>query len=97
MDDQIFSTFINLRYTYGCTTSEGRDGPHIWEQNLKNEGEDVYAWEDVKVGALAREFTLNVFAHDESASVQVRGNGDAPILPTALVAGRGLTLFQGTR
>ncbi|KAI0247671.1 hypothetical protein BJV78DRAFT_1132750, partial [Lactifluus subvellereus] len=74
VDDRIFSTSIELRYTYGEVDVQlPRDemGLVFGEQNLnKNEGEDVYAWEDAKVGALARELTLNVFAHDESASVQ---------------------------
>ncbi|KAI0245502.1 uricase [Lactifluus subvellereus] len=74
VDDRIFSTSIDLRYTYGEVDMQlPRDemGLVFGEQNLnKNEGEDLYAWEDAKVGALAREITLDVFAHDESASVQ---------------------------
>lgn len=82
VDDRIFSTSIDLRYTYGevdVQLPRDEKGLVFGEQNLiKNRGEDVYAWEDAKVGALAREITLDVFAHDESASVQVGGNGDAP-------------------
>ncbi|KAI0247691.1 uricase [Lactifluus subvellereus] len=74
VDDRIFSTSIDLRYTYGevdVRLPRDEKGLVFGEQNLnKNEGEDVYAWEDAKVGALAREITLSVFAHDESASVQ---------------------------
>ncbi|KAH9991755.1 hypothetical protein BJV77DRAFT_1060671 [Russula vinacea] len=53
VDDRIFSTSVDLRYTYG-----------------ENGSGAVHPWEDAKVGARARETTLDVFAHDESASVQ---------------------------
>jgi urate oxidase len=82
VNDRIFSTSIDLRYTYGEVDVElPRDekGLVFGEQNLnKNGGGEVHAWEDVKVGALARDITLDVFANDESASVQVRGNEGMP-------------------
>ena len=82
VDDRIFSTSVELRYTYGevalgLPRDEGR--LDFGEQNFDRSGAgQVHAWEDAKVGALAREITMDVFAHDESASVQVRrmrGNG----------------------
>jgi urate oxidase len=77
--DRIFSTSVDLRYTYvEVDLRLPRDEKRLdfGEQNLnENEGGQVYTWEDAKVGALAREITLDVFANDESASVQVRGNG----------------------
>ncbi|KAI0247681.1 uricase [Lactifluus subvellereus] len=75
VDDRIFSTSIDLRYTYGevdVRLPRDEKGLVFGEQNLnKNKGEDVYAREDAKVGALARDITLSVFARDESASVQM--------------------------
>lgn len=91
VEDRIFSTSVDLRYTYGevgvrlpPAPSRGEDhederkkgglGVHDFgEENFDGGGaEVVHPWEDAKVGALARETTLDVFAHDESASVQVR-------------------------
>ena len=76
VDDRIFSTSVDLRYTYGevavrLPRDEARLG--FGEQNFdRNGAEEVHAWEDAKIGARAREITMDVFAHDESASVQVR-------------------------
>ena len=39
---------------------------------LDSEPGKVHALEDAKVGARTHEITMDVFAHDESASVQVR-------------------------
>jgi urate oxidase len=87
VDDRIFSTSVDLRYTYGEVgvklgprgdheDSEGRKGLGVinfGEENFDKRGTGaVHPWEDAKVGARARETTLDVFAHDESASVQVR-------------------------
>lgn len=87
VDDRIFSTSVDLRYTYGEVgvkllprgdheEGEGRQGlgaHDFGEENFDKKGtEAVHPWEDAKVGALARETTLDVFAHDDSASVQVR-------------------------
>ena len=76
VDDRIFSTSVDLRYAYGEVTvrlprDEARLG--FGEQNFdRNGAEGVHAWEDAEIGARAREITMDVFAHDESASVQVR-------------------------
>lgn len=76
VDDRIFSTAVDLMYTYGevavrLPRDEGR--LDFGEQNFdRNGAEEAYAWEDAKVGARTREITMDVFAHDESASVQVR-------------------------
>jgi len=74
VEDRIFSTSVDLKYTYSevavrLPRDEGR--LDFGEQNIdRNGGEEVQAWEDAKVGARAREITMDVFAHDESASVQ---------------------------
>jgi urate oxidase len=87
VDDRIFSTSVDLRYTFGEVgvkllprggheEGEGRQGLGVHdfrEESFDKKGtEAVHPWEDSKVGARARETTLDVFAHDESASVQVR-------------------------
>jgi urate oxidase len=83
VDDRIFSTSVDLKYTYGEVgvklpprgDHEGRKGLgalDFGEENFDKSGKVVPPWEDTKVGALARETTLDVFAHDDSASVQVR-------------------------
>jgi len=76
VDDRIFSTSVDLRYTYGEVAvrlpwDEAR--LDFGEQNFdRNGAEELGAWEDAEVGARAREITMDVFANDESASVQVR-------------------------
>ena len=76
VEDRIFSTSVDLMYTYGeVAVRLPRDDKRLdfGEQNFdRNGAEEVHAWEDAKVGAGAREITMDVFAHDESASVQVR-------------------------
>jgi urate oxidase len=76
VEDRIFSTSVDLRYTYGEVALElPRDEKRLifGEQNFDRTGaEGVHAWEDAKVGVRARETTMDVFARDESASVQVR-------------------------
>ena len=76
VDDRIFSTSVDLRYTYDevAVRLPGDEAKlDFGEQNFdRNGAEELYAWEDAKVGALAREITMDVFANDESASVQVR-------------------------
>jgi urate oxidase len=101
VDDRIFSTSVDLRYTYGevgvklpprgAHEDQGPSVLNFGEANLnkKSGTEVIYPWEDTKVGARARETTLDVFAHDESASVQVRvtrGNGGGS-LPITLFLG----------
>lgn len=75
VEDRIFSTSVDLKYTYSDLAvrfprDEGR--LDFGEQNFDRNGNGAEAWEDAKVGARAREITMDVFAHDESASVQVR-------------------------
>ena len=76
VDDRIFSTSVDLRYSYGevAVRLPGDEARlDFGEQNFdRNGAEEVYAWEDARVGARAREITMDVFANDESASVQVR-------------------------
>ena len=74
VDDRIFSTSVDLKYTYSeVAVRLPRDEGQLdfGEQNFDRRGA-LQAWEDAKVGARAREITMDVFAHDESASVQVR-------------------------
>jgi len=74
VDDRIFSTSVDLRYTYGeVAVRLPRDEAPLGfgEQNFdRSRAEEVHAWEDAEIGARAREITMDVFAHDESASVQ---------------------------
>ena len=83
VDDRIFSTSVDLRYTYaevgvklpprGAHEDQGPSVLDFGEETFDRSGTGViHPWEDTKVGARARETTLEVFAHDESASVQVR-------------------------
>jgi len=83
VDDRIFSTSVDLRYTYaevgvklpprGAHEDQGPTVLDFGEETFVRSGTGViHPWEDTKVGARARETTLDVFAHDESASVQVR-------------------------
>ncbi len=74
VDDRIFSTSVDLRYTYGQVNVQlpGDEKRLVFGVGNLNGG--VHPWEDAKVGARSREITLDVFAQDESASVQVRGN-----------------------
>ncbi len=81
VNDRIFSTSVDLKYTYGEVgvklpprgTHEDPSVVDFGEENFnKNGAEVIHPWEDTKVGARARETTLDVFADDESASVQVR-------------------------
>lgn len=81
VDDRIFSTSVDLRYTYGEVgvklpprghhEDQGASVLDFGEETFDRSGTGViHPWEDTKVGARARETTLDVFAHDESASVQ---------------------------
>jgi len=70
VDDRIFSTSVDLRYTYGQVDVQlPRDEKRL-VFGVENLIGGVHPWEDAKVGARSREITLNVFAQDESASVQ---------------------------
>jgi len=71
VEDRIFSTLVDLRYTYGEVAVQlPKDEKRLrfGEQNFDRIGPEV--WEDAKVGARAREITMEAFANDESASVQ---------------------------
>jgi len=74
VDDRIFSTSVDLRYTYGEVAVQLPNDEkrlRFGEQNFDRIGAgEVDVWEDAKVGARAREITMDVFANDESASVQ---------------------------
>lgn len=83
VDDRIFSTSVDLTYTYGevgvklpprgTHEDQGPSALDFGEETFDKSGTGViHPWEDTKIGARARETTLDVFAHDESASVQVR-------------------------
>jgi urate oxidase len=74
VDDRIFSTSVDLRYTYGQVNIQLPSDEKRLEFGVGNLSDGVHPWEDAKVGARSREITLDVFAQDESASVQVRGN-----------------------
>lgn len=67
VDDRIFSTSVDLRYTFGQVNVQLPSGLEFGVGNLSG---GVHPWEDANVGARSREITLDVFAQDESASVQ---------------------------
>ena len=79
VDDRIFSTSVDLRYTYGQVNVQLPSDEKRLAFGVENLNGGVHPWEDAKVGAQSREITLDVFAKDESASVQVRGNAELPI------------------
>jgi urate oxidase len=74
VDDRIFSTSVDLRYTFGQVNVQLPSDEKRLVFGVGNLSGGVHPWEDAKVGARSREITLDVFALDESASVQVRGN-----------------------
>jgi len=72
VDDRIFSTSVDLLYTFAAfeITAPG-DGKKLEfdREQIKGAGGHA-AWEGATVGELARATTLEIFATDESASVQ---------------------------
>ena len=83
VNDRIFSTSVDLRYTYrevgvklpprGAHEDQGPSFLDFGEETFdKSRTGVIHPWDDTKIGARAREATLDVFAQDESASVQVR-------------------------
>ena len=71
MDDRIFSTSVDLKYTYApfSVTKNTALDAFMLSEELSAEGT---AWDGNAVVAKTRTATLEVFAVDESASVQVR-------------------------
>ena len=71
VDDRIFSTSIDLTYTYkpfSVKQSTSLDAPALVSAEDSAPGS---AWDGVAIAAKARTATLEIFAEDESASVQV--------------------------
>ena len=71
--DRIFSTSVDLLYTFApfeITAPEDEKKLEFDRGQIKGAG-GLEAWEGIKVGESAREITLETFATDESASVQV--------------------------
>lgn len=71
VNDRIFSTAVDLKFTYApfpVTKNTALDAFKLSDE-LSAEGT---AWDGNAVVAKARTATLEVFAEDESASVQVR-------------------------
>jgi len=73
VNDRIFSTSVDLRYTYGQVDVGLPSDEKRLDFGVDNLSGGVHPWENAKVGERSREITLDVFAQDESASVQVRG------------------------
>ncbi|KAI0050474.1 uricase, partial [Auriscalpium vulgare] len=73
VDDRIFSTSVDLSYTFApFAIAEPSDDKKLAfsATNVGKEAETGGAWDGERISALARSITLDVFAHDESASVQ---------------------------
>lgn len=71
VNDRIFSTSVDLEYTFApVVISPPKDGKKL-EFVVPDMIEQGSVW-DEKVAERARRATLEVFAKDESASVQVR-------------------------
>lgn len=83
VDDRIFSTSVDLLYAFAqfeITAPKDEKKLELDKEQIKGEG-GLGAWEGVKVSESAREITLQVFATDESASVQVSvSNLAGPVL-----------------
>ena len=77
MDDRIFSTSVDLSYTFSdIKLVAPQDEKKLEFQVPLKEGDEGFkgsVWDD-SVAARARTATLEVFAVDESASVQVRNS-----------------------
>lgn len=75
VDDRIFSTSVDLTYTFGAialpTPADEKKFDFVIPKQKGDAGYAGSVWDD-EVGARARKATLDVFAVDESASVQVR-------------------------
>ena len=71
MDDRIFSTSVDLVYTFAPVAIPLPKDEKKLELIIPGNVQDGTVW-DEKVPERARKATLEVFAKDESASVQVR-------------------------
>ena len=73
VDDRIFSTSVDLLYTFApFEIAAPKDEKKLDFDKEQIEGAGgLGAWEGTKVGESARDLTLQTFATDESASVQV--------------------------
>ena len=71
MDDRIFSTSVDLVYTFAPVAIPPPTDDKKLEFSISEPVQDGTVW-DEKVAERARKATLEVFAKDESASVQVR-------------------------
>lgn len=74
VDDRIFSTSVELEYAFDPVEIQAPGDAKKEEFALSGAHEQAVgaAWDADTVAARARAVTLDVFAHDESASVQVR-------------------------
>ncbi len=73
VDDRIFSTSIDLKYTYSpfsISQDTSVDAPKFAKPDVCGPGSP---WDGETVAVKARTATVEIFAQDESASVQVRG------------------------
>lgn len=71
VDDRIFSTAVDLQYVFAPVNIQPPKDPKQLELALgKHAGDDGSVWDAVGVAQRARHVTLEVFAEDESASVQ---------------------------
>ena len=74
VNDRIFSTSIDLTYTYKpISIPKPADGEgKVFEAPLTGDAAKGTPWDGDALAAATRDITLEVFALDESASVQVR-------------------------
>lgn len=73
VDDRIFSTSVDLLYAFApfeITAPKDEKKLDFYKEQIEGVG-GLGAWEGVKVSESARGITLQIFATDESASVQV--------------------------
>ena len=73
VDDRIFSTSVDLLYTFApfeIAAPQDEKRLEFDKHHIKGPG-GLGAWNGAKASESAREITLEVFATDESASVQV--------------------------
>ena len=81
VNDRIFSTSIDLTYTFApITIPKPADGEgKAFDAPVVGDAAKGTPWDGDAIAASARDITLEVFALDESASVQVRAS--MPIFP----------------